>query len=578
METTMTSTRHMPNISLLWPPESLSSPWKTYYIDEQTFDNLELSYIISDLALKPQYRAGVERIIRNVPVDPKVIIYRQEIFEDLHQSPELVAVIEELIPVFDIFLQYRKSKRDENSQIFELAARLSELEGYIFCIRKFHEAFGKITRDFKSEGIKAFKAAIEQTTDDEMYQNLVEELPGLLTDIRGIHSVSIGVNLSSDLIPVEATLLSVNKTRYRGPSSMIKQIFKNNVHDDEGIAKLHSSPVRELYTHSAKFTLDPGIYGYAVNPILVPLFRDLSELIAKTSKPIIKELKKYISIKTHVFSGLKDDFIFYLGALKMTERIKSAGLPMCKPLIHPSEERRCDIKESFNINLALHLLHTRDMGNPGEVVVKNDVHLGPGGRIIILTGPNRGGKTTYTQGIGLAQILAQGGLYVPGSEAQISPADGVFSHFPIEEKIDKGTGRLGDEARRLYEILSLVTGNSLLLLNESFSSTSAGESFFIARDIVRILRSVGARVVFATHLHELGFAVDEINSSIDGTSKVMSMISLVDEKDKNKNEVIRTFRIVPGKPDGQSYALEIATKYGIGFDQLKKLFSQRGIL
>ena len=153
--------------------------------------------------------------------------------------------------------------------------------------------------------------------------------------------------------------------------------------------------------------------------------------------------------------------------------------------------------------------------------------MGPGGRSFVITGPNRGGKTTYAQAIGLSHVMAQLGLLVPGTKAAISPADGIFTHFPNEERIDRGSGRLGDEAMRIAGIFSALSSRSLVIFNESLSSTNASESFYIARDVLRVLCALGARSVFTTHLYELASALDEINSSVSSGEKALSLVASV---------------------------------------------------
>jgi DNA mismatch repair ATPase MutS len=159
--------------------------------------------------------------------------------------------------------------------------------------------------------------------------------------------------------------------------------------------------------------------------------------------------------------------------------------------------------------------------------------------------------------------------------------EGIFTHFPIEEKVDSGTGRLGDEAKRFHEIFSAITPRSLLVLNESFSSTSPGEGFYIAFDIIRILKGLGARVIFATHLHELAAKATGLNNAPDD-NMVISMVALTREEgedgEPDKKQVIPEFRIVAGPPRGKSYAREIACKYGIDYEHLDELLKGRGIM
>jgi DNA mismatch repair ATPase MutS len=252
---------------------------------------------------------------------------------------------------------------------------------------------------------------------------------------------------------------------------------------------------------------------------------------------------------------------------------------MCRPQIAPSDERRCEVKDSYNINLVLRLSEADD--GKGSAIVTNDIRMGPdpGGHILILTGPNRGGKTTYMQGAGLVHILAQLGLYVPGTQALISPLDHLFTHFPLEEKPESEAGRFGEEAMRLGEIFEQVTRHSLVLLNESLSSTSFSESLYLAQDLVRILRRIGARAIYSTHLHELADRVDELNQSVPGDSKIISVVSSpIDVASANGAEGIRTYKLEMRPPLGQSYAREIAARYGISYEQLVSVLSERGVL
>jgi DNA mismatch repair protein MutS len=209
-------------------------------------------------------------------------------------------------------------------------------------------------------------------------------------------------------------------------------------------------------------------------------------------------------------------------------------------------------------------------------MVLNDVWFGDAGRIFVLTGPNQGGKTTYTQAAGLLHVLAQAGLYVPGESARLSPVDNVYTHFPAEERPDTDAGRLGEEAKRLSEIFAKATRHSLVLLNESLASTSPGEGLYLARDIVRILRVLGARAIYATHLHELAVDCDELNAETPGDSTIISLVSLAEPGGTN-GDIQQTYRILPGPPQGRSYAREIAARYGISYEQLEEMLRKRGM-
>jgi DNA mismatch repair ATPase MutS len=199
---------------------------------------------------------------------------------------------------------------------------------------------------------------------------------------------------------------------------------------------------------------------------------------------------------------------------------------------------------------------------------------------LLLTGPNKGGKTTYMQAIGVSQVLAQAGLYVPGTQAKISPVDVLHTHFPEEEQFDAGTGRFGDEAQRMHAIFTHITRHSLVLLNESFSSTSPAEALALSRDIVRLLREMGTRSVFATHLHELAAEADVLNASITGDSHILSLVAslIEEERAENGTAVTRSYKIIPSPPMQSSRARELARQYGVSFDQLHQLLRKRGVM
>jgi DNA mismatch repair ATPase MutS len=170
---------------------------------------------------------------------------------------------------------------------------------------------------------------------------------------------------------------------------------------------------------------------------------------------------------------------------------------------------------------------------------------------------------------------------VPGTQARISPVDRIDTHFPVEELLERGTGRFGDEAQRLSEIFASATRHSLILLNESLSSTSAGESLYLAQDLMRVLRRLGGRVVFATHLHELAHSAESLNADTPGDSRIISIVASRVHEDAIRQDgaqatLRRSYKIAPGPPIGRSYARELAANYGISYDQLLNQLRERG--
>jgi DNA mismatch repair protein MutS len=513
-------------------------------------------------------QAKIRQVFLNLCTDPAVIAYRQDIVADLWCNPDFTTRLEALAPDISALDAYRVAVDRRRSVLQEVTWRLGELEQLVTCVSGLSEVFAQVGDNICAAGWCSLRDRIAQTAQDAMYQNMARELPDMLRTIRTKASVTIGVNLDGRLRPVEATLLAINEQKFTS-SSFLDRLLGKAEEGFKGLGPLHTVP-----------KLDQGHLprrgqgsGQEVNPLMVPLFRDVAKVLDTVCQPIARALRQYVSLQSGFLATLSGDIAFYLAAVRLMERLRDRGFALCRPEIAPMAERVCELHEGYNFNLALRLMeHAKN----NDLMIANDVHMGENGRICILTGPNQGGKTTYTQMVGLCQVLAQAGLWVPAVRARISPVDNVYTHYPVEETLEKGTGRFGDEAQRLSHIFARATRHSLILLNESLASTSPGESLYIAQDMVRILRRLGTRAIFATHLHELAVDVDELNVNTAGDSLIVSLVA--SRRETGEDGGRRSYRVVPGRPMGRSYAREIASQYGISYDQLTALLQQRGQL
>ena len=235
---------------------------------------------------------------------------------------------------------------------------------------------------------------------------------------------------------------------------------------------------------------------------------------------------------------------------------------MCKPLAVP-DDRVAYGEDIYNIKLAI----KRTKGEEFDMI-GNDITFDNEQRIYVMTGPNRGGKTTFTQAVGHCFLLAQAGIYVPATKFNYSPVDNIYTHFPADENDTVDLGRLGEESKRLSDIFKVATDKSLLLLNESLATTNVAEGVFIAKDVIKAMAYLGVRSVFNTHMHELAHHLDEYNSDDSYRSKVQSLVTGM--KDGH-----RSFKCEIAPPQGVSYAKDIAEKYGVTYDQIKKNIDNR---
>ncbi len=555
-------------LSLLWPPEKEKS--LTQPLPAETVRDLALEKTLDAFATDRQTRQDVSQVLLELTTDPAVILYRQAILQDLLDFPAVTSTLAAILPNLEALGAYRQSIDRQKVPLQALAWRASELEYLVEAVTALDETLAPLEEQIQSTGLHRLLETVRSLRGEPTFRQLEKELPAILPRLRSNLSVTIGVNLDRQLRPIEAVLVAVNEEKYAA-SPLIERLLGRQS-EWRGIAPLHRA-AEEL----AGIDSDHEIFKKGFNPLLAPLFKDLANVLARVVKPIEEALQRFLHLNGDILQKLRPEINYYLAAVRMIEGLRDQGLPMCRPEIRPAGERICRIEQSFNLNLARHMMGQQPGIAIGPQIILNDILLDDRSRVQILTGPNQGGKTTYTQMVGLNQLLAQAGLLIPGRAGQISPADHILTHFPHEEKLESGAGRFGEEARRLAAVFENVTAESLVLFNESLSSTSPGESIYLAQDLVRILRQVGARALFNTHLHQLAQSIEELNEESPGNGRVASLVaSRIDPSEGGLPG--RSYRVAPGPPLGRSYAEEIAAVHGISYEQLLTRLGQRGII
>jgi len=237
---------------------------------------------------------------------------------------------------------------------------------------------------------------------------------------------------------------------------------------------------------------------------------------------------------------------FYLGYRAYVRRLQEHDLPVCYPTV--SDTKQVHATESFDIALAHKLI------DDGKRIVTNDFALSGDERIIVVTGANQGGKTTFSRAFGQLHYLAALGCPVPGRDAELFLADHIFTHFEKEEDIHSLSGKLEDELVRIHDILGRATGASIVIMNEIFTSTSLDDAILLGTAVLRQLIERDTICVCVTF-------VDELSTLSDTT---VSMVATVEEADAAS----RTYRVVPRPADGLAHAVAIAEKYGLTFERL----------
>jgi len=553
---------------LLWPQGKNEETFEDKELHRKSIEDLGIDNIVRIMSDSRDDFIFIKQHLIQLCSDPEVIKFRLDILQDIVNNENILEVFEDIIPLIEIIEGNqspghigRKSESTEWKHR-KIVWRVETLEAFSEIVSKIYNTLSSYRDNLISEGLINLYEYLKEIVEGEDFKSLVEKLPDFKEEINRLSGVIIGVNLNSRLEPVEAVFLDVKAKPFRD-KPLLAKLFNLEEKDSEvfGISQFHS-------IEKDNSTLERHLY------------KDLEEIFEKILTPVEKALNAYAQLKVPFILKLKNDICFFSGAFKMIKKLKSAGIKMCRPRVEKPRERICEIDNLVEINLALELLKEeldKDDVEEEDInikpkIVPNDIKFNSEGRIFILTGPNQGGKTTFTRSIGITQILFQAGLFIPASEARISPVDIVYTHFSEKEKISTEDGRLGEESRRLSWIFRNISSDSLLLMNESLSSTSPGESLYLLKDIVKALRILGCRAVFTTHLHRLAESIDEINTEIEGESKVKSLVAEVERKPDSQAK--RTYKIKPKPPEGMSFARDIAEKYGISFDRLQDIIEK----
>ena len=546
-------------------------------IPEESWHDLGLDALTEKVAAQPQEEPLLRRVMMSLTADPAVAAFRSDVFDDILRHPEIRERLMKLLDKVKLFYDYGVVNRHEGDEagIWDLMHRLEEYHDYIQTVEAIRECLSD--KDLVSEGLTGLRDTVERIYQEQGFAALRKDVEEMRVTASEIKSLTVGINLNDRFEAINLGLVSVNAKPFT-KSSLLKNFLASVTPRDEIRKEADWNGNYNYYPANAEVGLLQSVGQFVQNTVVfsnplaaislaripvadgsanVPRQMDsaASMLTSRIARRLRDMLGQYLNVSVKEIADLIPELVFYTRWAEYIEKKQKEGWKFCKPRARLNRQGAAGMKAAGLYNLKL-----MATGKP-ENVVPNDLEFDPEKRVYVLTGANRGGKTTVTQAIGQLFILAQSGIPVPAESFEYDPADRVLTHFPADEDKTLDLGRLGEECRRFRELFVNCTPDSLLLLNETFSTTSFEEGYFIAADALRAILERGTRTIYNTHMHKLAQDLDTVINTGGTEGKA---VSLVAETKEGKH----SFRVRIAPPEGQSFARDIAEKYGVTYESL----------
>ena len=479
-------------------------PWQLAAL---TNDDLELDRLYDAMAAGDTFLLEIaKKVVPLSVIDPDVIVYRQQVLADclanrtvVHQIYDIAAAVDGVELRRKVFLGGLMSRNP--ALILRRSVRVLGL--LTDSLRQLSSLSGEYTGQFRSTGFRQLFATLsEQLSDDHLTR--VQEY---LSDLQ----LAGGVLFSAGL----------------GPGN-------------EGERYVLHEPPRPRWWARLTGNHNDG-YGFVVDETDLAGAQALSKLTGHAINDVANTVTQSADHLQNFFGRLRTELGFYLGCVNLRDELTKRLVPTTFPVPTQIGTPRFACRGLRDVALCL---------TTSKKVSANDIDA-DGKALIVITGANEGGKSTFLRSAGAAQVMMQAGMFVAAEAFAANVRDGVFTHFKREEDATLTHGKLEEELARMSAIAEYIGSTSLLLCNESFASTNAREGSEIARGIVHAIVETGVKVLFVTHLYDLAQSLYERHDPADLFLRA-----------ERRPDGVRTFHLTPSAPEPTSY----------GEDSLRRIF------
>jgi len=484
------------------------------------FINLNLDQIINAvIAGKEEY--DLKSFFYTPVHDTDLIKYRQDIFNDLERG-QVFEIIKTFSLRMAVMRRYSRMIEKLTYKYHRGGWFLETVIHYLIAVRDLKNDLSSV--EIKSRGLLIFCKYLESYVSSQDFQIMLAEAVRIKEELA---SIDYCINIDGG----EVTVFKFNnEPDYRCEVEKIFERFR------QGAVKDHLSEI----------TTAAGM-----NHIGAAILKRVARLFPDIFSQLLEFNSRHESFADNIITIFDREIQFYVSYIEYINIIKKKGLKFCCPVIvEPHEKIIAD--ECFDLALADKLVKS------DSAPVCNDFYINGAERIIVVSGPNQGGKTTFARAFEQLHYIAGLGLPVPARDARIFIFDKIFTHFEQEENINDLSGKLRQDLLRINSILKQSTSKSIIILNEIFTSTTAKDAALLSRKIMNKIVQLDSICIWVTFLDELALF----------NEKTVSMVSMVSPE----NPDLRTFKIVRTSPQGLAYAQAIAEKYGLTYHQLKERF------